>query len=1264
MTHFGHLERRGEYSGSFQLEIPSLWESGEYDISITTNFQQELFENDVYANNRLSETFTVQQIIPDLKVKSSLNFSLPVKDRFDSDGNVFISVDNVEILNAGDIGVSSDVVWRDVLMIKCDSGYKEMLQEMRFNQKLDVGQSYTLQGFNATIGRQKPTKCQLEYHGDFDGNILEKGLENNVIQSDEFTLPTAFDNIQIRLGSILSTNSELVETIFSGSTYVLTVVYKAETYPASQPFQDNLELQLDDKKYQLGSLEVILDSAGVPATKRYILNLPKDIFGDGLLILRHNTKNVLIKESKEEIILKKEILIDFPPTPDLVPTNIAFERVSQGILSVEWSVQNQGNSMENEASWTDSVYMMRVDTTDSYLLFKSPISAKLESGQTYQKKKEVSLPTHLIGEFNIKVTIDSGNNIKETEGEGNNELTSSSTSTGSGTEQPTLIMEKESLPDLLVELLPSSTLGEQLVAGDEFNLDFKFTNNGSLLAKSPLFYTIELEAVSQDVNFLMYSTVKYASLNTGSSMFELLKLRIPVTAPIGNHTITITLDKNRKIRENRKDNNIITTHEFTVKEIPSSKIELISNVKNISIVAGEPIKIAFQFINRGPGMLNYFTPSFVTIILSEDQIVDPIDLRLCGKPVIVNLNVNQAHQQTMECNLPFDLPLTKYYLILTVNGRTVSLFDDANDANIIEMDNLAQKLRTDIAVINVKMRDHVSNIGGSLNANWQIVNNGSEVIEKAYKCDTLYLSEDNKWDLDDQEVDKQCGMINDIQAGAVLDSNANSINIPMLKQAPYYSIVKTRSSIRELNTENNNAFSNQTVLILHQNLTLGVENTITIGANGVVLRIPNVPPGESLSVVAESDQTSQFIDLFINSGDIATSNDYIAHSGAQANSKQSVTVSNTKKVDYYVFVRSLLPTQTNFNVKLLAKIAVFEIMSVFPMRFPALQGQKVTFEIRGSLFPSDCTVHLTSKDGTQQIDSSQVYRLSSTKLFATFVLPYLTLNDEFIMVIIDAEDEQIKAEYLDQPLVVDEGQPGVVKIHVNHPAGVRPDENIEVEIIVQNEGNTDALPPLLYLNITGDVKIRNIREDTSSDSGDLMFLASSFDQPSGILSPKTTTKISLEVIPNERGLASYPIYIQRLDNTDLGNPYLKLKDTFKPPYMSNRRWDPVWNQLLKNLGTTMKSFHQRLCQTASHFTMIQDPTISIDKLIEYELALADGLYLSNNLQTDIDLKTESDSFLPITIKRYINPLLSFRDVPGKYNGHDPFGKAWLAPYFW
>ena len=52
--------------------------------------------------------------------------------------------------------------------------------------------------------------------------------------------------------------------------------------------------------------------------------------------------------------------------------------------------------------------------------------------------------------------------------------------------------------------------------------------------------------------------------------------------------------------------------------------------------------------------------------------------------------------------------------------------------------------------------------------------------------------------------------------------------------------------------------------------------------------------------------------------------------------------------------------------------------------------------------------------------------------------------------------------------------------------------------------------------------------------------------------------------------------------------------------------------------------------------MIKQPTVDIDELVRYEIALADGLYLSNNLRTDVDLSVANydvDTFLPISMRR-------------------------------
>ena len=207
------------------------------------------------------------------------------------------------------------------------------------------------------------------------------------------------------------------------------------------------------------------------------------------------------------------------------------------------------------------------------------------------------------------------------------------------------------------------------------------------------------------------------------------------------------------------------------------------------------------------------------------------------------------------------------------------------------------------------------------------------------------------------------------------------------------------------------------------------------------------------------------------------------------------------------------------------------------------------------------------------ISASVVYRFSSTKLFATFKIDESIQKDyTYDVEISDGEDitHIASTKLLVDPLTVVDGNKGGVAIHTSMPAGVRVDENLDVEVVVKNEVDADVLPPLTYFNVTGDVRIRIIREQRIVQfGGNLVFLAASFDQPSGILLPKHVAKFDFEVIPNERETATLPMYIQRLDEAapDTPHPYMGLEDKLKPTHMSKRRWKPVWNQFIRTLVT-------------------------------------------------------------------------------------------------
>ena len=1299
MTHFGKLERQQSYTGHFQLTVPSFWLSGEYNIFVKTNLRQRLFENGEYGNNMKSQKFTVQQLVPNLKVgEVSITLpdsSSPETERFNKDGNPIIQIGNITVTNIGKMRVGLNSPWKDTLFVECvESGYRAKIGEQEMSRLLEIGKSYTFIGYNTSVARQKPTDCHLVFYADSDEAIIESDKKNNRRESATFPLPVAVDEVQITMGIINSNGGGKAAEIYSGNKYSIDVSYTVKgSYPTSGSFKDSLELDLEDKVYQLEQWSINVMSSSTTYEKKIKFYLPDNIFGQAVLVLKHDIENSLIQGSSDQSrrVFKKEINLQYPPTPDLVPTEISFTLVDKERrrFSVTWQVTNEGNSMNSAVSWSDSLYL--VNNKGNFILLTNCVTTPmlLKSGQIYSNTKDVYLSNEIVGSYRGHVVTDSRDQIFEgLIGEKNNQL-----STSNERDIPELVLEKPKLPDLVVEILPSSgnydglTSGSQIVAGNEFSLSFRFLNNGTAdLEKSSLFYTVHLKGILlKEVDSQLYSTVIYQSVGIGLAITKNLRFTVPITVPPGLYRVQIELDANRRINEMTKKNNMANTDPFQVTEIPSSDIDLQPEVSNITFVGGAPIKIPFQFTNQGPGNLTMLTPSYVTLILSTDQVVDPFDIRLCGLPVIIDLKVNKTYRGDIQCELPFDLPLERYFLILHVRGRTISKMDEEVQqfTNVVTMTNKIQRLRTDLAVLNIINTQHnMVAFGGQLRANWQVLNNGSSDIEQMYRCDTVYLSTDPKWDINDHEVDKRCQMDTNVKAGQSMQNTIDHAKVPLVRQAPFFFIVKTRSSLQELNNANNIGTSNATIIIQHQNLTLGTEQTVTVdGSRGVILRISKVPPGNSLMITAKAGDSSQFLEMFVNSGDIATSIDYVVYSGQQTSAHQSVSVPNTRNTDYYVLVRNSIDEKLIPNVKLLAKIAVFEITTVSPRRIPALFGAHVTLQIKGSLFPPKCMVTLRHKQSKMTaVNASNVYRFSSTEVFATFSMDSVNEGEDLYVEIQDTEElSMVATTSSDDAITVVAGHQsrgsGIIATHTNHQRAVRVNENIDVQLVVSNEGGVDALPPLFYMNITGNVEIHSLIENRRvlGSGGNFLFLASPPSQTgelSGILRPKQIVKFDFEIVRmGELVQESIPLYIQRFDKAppETPNPYLSLKEALKPAHMSNRRWDPVWKQFIRNTGTTMDSFHKRICKTASHFSIIGRTAIDVDNLVRYEIALADGLYLSNNLHANIDLSvdaTNTDTFLPITMRRYINPLLSFRDLPGPYNGHGPFGKLWIAPSYW
>ena len=249
-------------------------------------------------------------------------------------------------------------------------------------------------------------------------------------------------------------------------------------------------------------------------------------------------------------------------------------------------------------------------------------------------------------------------------------------------------------------------------------------------------------------------------------------------------------------------------------------------------------------------------------------------------------------------------------------------------------------------------------------------------------------------------------------------------------------------------------------------------------------------------------------------------------------------------------------------------------------------------------------------------------------------------------------------------ITITQNQIGLPEVNVDIPDGLRPGEVADIIIDVTNAGGTDVVLPILYLELNGNVILKDIKNNQSIETSFFLFIASPDRGPGGYLAPNSISRNVFRVTPIRNQAMSIPVSVGFLNvNEENEHPYVNSKDIFRPLLYEDRRWNPVWNKFLENVGKTMKSFTKRMSVTVNHLSFLGKRVVSLDELVQYELNVADGFHTGQEMYRVVDLMASDGYFPYIELVRYFNPRLSYRDIPGQYQGYGPFGKGWIAPYW-
>ena len=1237
------------------MTIPSSWRSDFYFVNISTDIYGNVFESDITHNNIKSGSFQVMQTLPDLVIKE-LNYSFVAQP---TTGRILLNITNLIVANEGDAIITD--VWTDSIFIQFANGLKSHIADKRTRKTIKKGQNYVINIFTSIV-RQKYKFAQLQVLVDSSRVIYEKNDNNNMYTTPYSSFPQMFDDIEISNFTLLNPLSRiLTERYYSGNKILMHVTYKnKQLFPTVTGWFDEFWLNMNGKEYLLDSFYISVLGGNKTVNKEVQVLFPHNTFGHATLVLKHDVRSNLIRSSSTPYKYKKQLYVDLPPSPDLKPKSITYLSTSDAVNSVQvsWSVENLGNAMQKILVWSDAIILSR-SVSDPFMsgyvfLGSFKVSAKLQSEQIYSQTRDITIPSEATGNYYFHIVSDSINTIVEISGETNNYLSS----------HEVYKVPVPPVPELVVKNISISNDDDVVNSGDSFIFRYTIRNDGAVTPVSSWTDRIQMKESGKDEFHTLASIQHIGALHKNGGYSKTVKLFYPVNYDGGQYIIKVTTDINKKAAPSYEKKHFSVVRNITITAALKVDFKIFGNITNITAVAGQPLSIPYKVQNLGPGSQPNRFSWFDALYLSEDLILDPFDIKLSVLRQNHHLIVNASYYGLFAFNLPFDLPGRNYYLLLKTDSiGTVQDINTKNNIVTIQLKNNAVTFSSDIAVGNIKPPKNIE-YGKTFSGTWDIINKGTQSIS-GYKCDSFYISKDIKWDLTDSELSTQCSFI-------TLNGNKNGISkrsysvykpVPLVKQDHYYSVVKTRSNIKDFNLLNNEATSNETTLVVHDNLTLGIEMSIPHNnVNHGIWRIPNVPPGESLLVSVSS--TNQLVgnEIFVRFREPASIETFDEYSGEFVSPNQTAVIKNTRKGEYYVFLRSILiqSSAISSQIKLLAKIAKFEINNVSPRACPPLY-KHTTFKIDGSLFPSDYSIRFIDQSTPPKVvPPLHTYRFSSTLIYATLNMANFYYGDVITIEITNSISGE--KTVFENAVSIIVGQIGSVTSRLNSPDAVRVGEEAQVSINTQNVGGTDILAPMFLLDISEEVILKVPSENKTIKTSNFLFMASSADGPAGFIAPGKSSHIEFNVVQIAESVRSLSISMRMLNTFDGRNhPYVKAKDSFRPSLLENRRWDPVWKIFLKHVGKNLYQFHQRLSSTLNHLSLLDDRVISMDELVKFELDLANGFHTGNNIHRVVDLQADGNTDLSIKILRYINPQISFRDVPGPFKGHGPFGKGWISP---
>ncbi|KAJ7392608.1 hypothetical protein OS493_010259 [Desmophyllum pertusum] len=522
-------------------------------------------------------------------------------------------------------------------------------------------------------------------------------------------------------------------------------------------------------------------------TAKGTVQLKVDEFGVFYVFVETDRYNRIsdIDRSNDLLLGDNPVQVSLTPAPNLKVEKIVFPTPSFSgkTIDITWRVKNYGMGVTAYDSWHDKVYLSKDNKRDwsDWLLGTFYHHGMLSVGASYTRKKPVTLPHAIFGNFSILIRTDVYNDVYEHNDEDDN------------LKAKQLKISLSPPPDLVVS---SITLLKSYYTGDTIKVQFHVTNEG--LGEPFNYWWRDRVTITNiaSMNYEVLGITHFSGMFPPSSTYTRAVYHvIPPSWPSGTYNITVYTDYYNDVFEFIYNNNNEKTVQMNItQKLPDLTVTHV-NASTTADTIQAYVRVSFTVKNVGAGETTE-EPWFDAIYISPQINFIPRNaLKLGDFPHRVNLGSGKAYSlDTGPIRVSRDVFGQRYIHVRTNLYGTV--MENNVKSNIGPAGNVTvPQVLPDLVVTNFNLvqspKKPLIYSDSEVSLSWTVENDGTgNTMSKSWR-DTVYLSssptvESNSTKLTDAVFNRQ-----PLSPGQRYNKDA-SVKLPPSITGTYYLVFESQ----------------------------------------------------------------------------------------------------------------------------------------------------------------------------------------------------------------------------------------------------------------------------------------------------------------------------------------------------------------------------------------------------------------------------------------------------------------------------------------